>query len=136
MLIKHNPGSINDEFFTDPNWRQFATDVLKAKGAYPNRLYSNKSQNSGAMVAFRGASDSWAVNKAAVDYLINAVQQGRIGEGYAILAEGKPPAVVSSLTINELAKLLKDVPPTAGTWGPYWWIPRGFAIGPSADTPF
>ena len=91
------------------------------------------------MVAFRGAHDSWAVNKAAVDYLINAVREGRIGEGYAILAEGKPPAVVSSLTINELAKRLKDVPTTDGTWGPYWWISKGFEIGPSAalaDAPF
>ena len=92
------------------------------------------------MVAFRGANnDSWAVNKAAVDYLVNAVREGRIGEGYAILAEGTPTAVVSWLTINEVAKLLNDVPPTIGTWGPYWWVPRGFATGPSAalaDAPF
>ena len=131
--------TINDEFFTDPNWRPFAPNVNKAKGAYPNRLYFNANQNSGAMVAFRGANDSWAVNKAAVDYLINAVREGRIGEGYAILAEGTPTAVVSSLTINEVAKLLNDVPPTIGTWGAYWWIPRGFATGSSdalADAPF
>lgn len=129
--------SINNQFFTDPNWRPFAPDVVKATGAYPNRLYFNANQNSGAMVAFRGAhNDAWAVNKAAVDYLSKAVREGRIGEGHAILAEGKPPAVVSSLTINEVEKLLNDVPPTNGNWGPYWWLSKEFATGPSADAPF
>ena len=37
--------NINDEFFTDPNWRVFALNVVKATGAYPNRRYFNATKN-------------------------------------------------------------------------------------------
>ena len=75
-----------DNFFNDAKWRSFSPSVIKATGAYPNRLYHNANEKLGVVVAFRGAHNSWALNETAVNYIRNAVRDGRIAGGYAILA--------------------------------------------------
>ena len=46
-----------DNFFTDPNWKQFAIRLAQKIGAYPNRLYFNDNEKLGAAVAFRGVHE-------------------------------------------------------------------------------
>ena len=128
-----------DNFFNDANWRSFSPSVIKATGAYPNRLYHNANENLGVVAAFRGAHNSWALNEVAVNYIRNAVRDGRIVGGYAILAEGTPPTVVSCMEIEEVATRLRDVLPMEGNFGPYWWVNKKFMTGQSAvlaDAPF
>ena len=127
-------------FFSDASWEPLSAYVNKASKAYPNRLYHNDGKKLGAIVVFRNDNnDSWALNKAAVDYVLDAVSAGRIAGGYAILAAGNPETVASSMEIGEVAKLLNDVPPIRGNFGPYWWVNKQFMTGQSAalaDAPF
>ena len=112
----------------------------KATKAYPNHLYHNDGKKLGALVVFQDdTNDSWALNKAAVNYVLDAVSDGRIAGGYVILAAGKPLAVVSWMEIGEVARLLNDVPPMEGKFGPYWWVGKTFLTGQSAalaDAPY
>jgi hypothetical protein len=114
-------GLIADNFFTDPAWHQFSFQLGKEIGAYPNRLFHNADTKCGAIVAFRGNSDSWAVNEAAINYLSDAVRDGRIDKGFVILAT-RPKTVVSVMEIEEVKKLLKGMTPRDGDFGRYWWL--------------
>jgi hypothetical protein len=100
---------ILDGFFTDPAWRPFAFSLAKTIGAIPNRPFFNETKNQGAIVAFKGNYDSWALNEDGIKYLCDAVRDGRIGEGFVILAKKRPNEVVSAMEVGEVAKLLKDV---------------------------
>jgi hypothetical protein len=131
-----NEGAENghlDNFFTDPNWKPFTVRHDKKIGAYPNRLYFNADAKLGAAVAVRGVHDSWAVNEAAIKYVHDAVREGRISKGYAILATRIPQRVVSFKPIEEVAALLDGVPCREGIYGNYWWVLEGFATEQSAD---
>lgn len=128
-----------DNFFTDPNWKQFAIQLAQKIGAYPNRLYFNDNEKLGAAVAFRGVHNSWAVNEAAINYVRDAVREGRVRKGYAILAENNPPRVVSCKPIEEVAALLDGVPRREGNFGNYWWVDERCKTDQSAhlaDAPF
>jgi hypothetical protein len=124
------------DFFDDPGWCQFAPQLTKDRGVYPNRLFHNAEKRLGAVVAFRGPTyDSWAVNEAAITYLDNAVHEGRINEGYVILAKNNPTQVIESMEIAAVKKLLVGVPIRDGNFGRYWWVEK-FAIDQLAEAPF
>jgi hypothetical protein len=122
-----------DNFFTDPNWKQFAFQVAKQVGAYPNRLYFNEYEKLGAIVAFRGSHEAWALNEEAVNYVHCAALEGRISKGYVILAVNNPPRVVSCKPIEEVAASLDGVPRREGNFGNYWWVDERFKTDQSAD---
>lgn len=123
-----------DDFFKDTGWHQFSRQLTKMIGAFPNHLYSKEEGNLGAVVAFRGAHASWAVNNAAIKYVHDAVREGRISQGYAILAEmNNPHHVVSWKPIEDVVALLAGVSCRQGEFGPYCWINKGFTTDQTAD---
>ena|SRR3974390_1556750 len=122
-----------DNLFADPAWKPFSFSLAKEIGAYPNRIYFNSDENIGAVVAFRGKHDSWALNEAAVNYLHNAVHNGRISEGYAILATNTPQKVVSVAGIEDVVKILDGVPCRDGDFGNYRWVDEKFRCSQSVE---
>lgn len=122
-----------DGFFNGTGWRPFGFELAKKIGAYPNRLYFNDDDKLGAVVAFRGVHDTWALNEAAITYLRNAVNDGRIDGGYVILAHNNPEKVVCCMEVTEVAKRLDDVTCRDGKFGRYWWVNEKFSTDQSAD---
>ena len=116
-----------DNFFNDAKWRSFSVP-----SAYPNRLYHNADEKSAAVVAFRGAHNSWALNETAFNYIRDAVRDGRIAGGYLVLATNNPEKVVSCIEVKEATKRLDDIPIRDGKFGRFWWV-ESAAL---ADAPF
>lgn len=118
--------------FTSPGWRQFSAELANKIGAYPNRLYFNAEEKAGAVIAFQNARGKWAVNEAALKYVSEAVANGRLAQGFAILAK-KPNEVVLVIKIEEVTKLIGGEPPRDGDFGRYWWVNDQFATEQSLD---
>ena len=114
------------DFFTDPAWCKFALQLAKEIGAYPNQLYFKTDENIGAIAVFKGQHDSWAVNQKGVNYLLEAVRDGKITAGYVVLAAGKPPEVIACKPVAEVVTILGGAPPRDGDWGKYWWVDQEF----------
>ena len=130
-----------ENFFTDASWRPFAPDLTKEIGAFPNQVHFNASEKTAAVVAFRGIHETWALNQAAVEYLAQALRDGRITAGYVVLAQaaGKPPEVVAWKKVDEVVALLGAVAPRDGRFGRYWWVSEVFSTNPArvlTEVPF
>ena len=117
---------------TSPGWRQFSAELAKKNGAYPNRLYFNADEKAGAVIVFQNPSGKWAVNEAAIKYVFEAVANGRLAQGFVVLAK-RPAEVVSVKKIEEATKLIGGEPPRDGDFGRYWWVDDQFSTEQSLD---
>jgi hypothetical protein len=124
-LVSGNGKSDLTDFFNNPQWRKFSSDLNKEKGLSPNVGYFNETENALAVVVFRGTTGSWAFNKASLDYLEEGLENDKIAVGLVILAQ-KPRAIVAMLEVAEVARKLAGIEPYDGEWGLYWWLDEHF----------
>ena len=115
-----------DNFFADQGWQRFGSVLDKKTGAYPNHRYFKADENLGAVVSFKGQSDAWSLNQNGVNYLLAAVRDGKIRNGYVVLAAGKPPEMIACKPVAEVVSLLGGAPPRDGAFGRYWWVDQEF----------
>jgi hypothetical protein len=97
----------------------------KAKGLYPNQLGWIEGQPGiGLLVVFQADTD-FAVNKGGLHYVYDAEQERRIETGYLLLLRRRDGKIeyVNSAPIEDAMKIVREVPPSSGEWGDYWWIP-------------
>jgi hypothetical protein len=142
---------VPDQFsfsFGDYNWRSFARAKLDELGVTPNQLLGNDATKRGAVVAKRAKDYSeFALNKAGVDYLQAALQEGRIKEALVILVERDRSVIVEIKPLAEVVASLDGIEPRDGPFGRYWWMNedltphdswggRGARPYPYDDTPF
>lgn len=124
-----------ENMFSDPTF-QWST-----KHSYPNRIYGN-GKKIGALVAVRGRREDFAVNVSGLDYVVKAETEGRLKEGYVVLAKkngGTAPEYIAAARVSEVAERLRGVTPLEGDYGPYHWITATFqpaTRGNDADVPF
>lgn len=128
--LKTNLNKVNSEpavsiesIFTDPHFRSSS-----AKG-YPNRLYGY-GDKVGAVVAVRGQrGNDFALNADGLAYVVQAETEGRVKEGYVVLAKqngGTTPEFIGAARASEVHERLLNVTPINGKWGPYHWITETF----------
>jgi hypothetical protein len=99
--------------------------------------YQNDGAQIGVIVAHRSGGTDFALNRAGLDYLLKAKEEGRITGAFVVLARG--PNGLSEFVAAEQAEKVKDnlsdVPPKVGNWGEYWWLAQNFKP-PTLDAPF
>jgi hypothetical protein len=122
-----------ENIFTNPTFRSWS------KQCYPNRLYGDG--EIGAVVAVRGRGDDFALGVAGLTYIVKAEAEGRIKEGFVVLAKqngGNVLEYIGAELASEVAERLRNVTPREGKWGPYHWITTSFNTAgvPEADPVF
>jgi hypothetical protein len=75
------------------------------------------------------ADGDWALSQSALDYVAGALRDGRITEGYVVLANKW--SVVAHASAKEVLASIGDTEPNDGQWGPYFWL--NTALKPVAD---
>lgn len=111
-----------EKIFTDPGFRS------SSGKCYPNRLYGNGSKI-GAVVVVRGRGHDFALSIAGLDYVVAAETEGRVKEGYVVLAQpngGGTPEFIAAERATAVQERLKNVSPSNGKWGEYHWITETF----------
>jgi hypothetical protein len=133
---------VNDSTFsfTNPNWRPFSKENLDTLHVTPNELWFNASTNSGALVVRQsGQYAEYALSKAGLNYLLDAVQVGKLTTGNMVLVKRDGIVVL----IKPAAQMVADLngrAPRDGPFGPYWWInadgtPNAPYYGPGSQPP-
>jgi hypothetical protein len=123
-----------ENIFTDPSFRSWS------KQCYPNRLYGD-GKEIGAVVAVKGRhGDDFALGIAGLDYIVKAEAEGRIKEGFVVLAKQNGGGVLEYIgaeRASEVAERLRNVTPWKGKWGAYHWITATFrAFGDQDEAVF
>ena len=113
--------------FTDPTFRS-------SSKYYPNRLYGDGKQT-GAIAVTRGRGNDFALNAEGLDYVVQAETEGRVKEGYVVLASrnGSTPQFIAAARAKEVQERLRNVTPREGNFGPYHWITVNFQPAASRD---
>jgi hypothetical protein len=112
-----------EKMFVDPDFRSSS-----GKG-YPNRLYGNSKKKIGAIAVVRGRGNDFALSVAGLNYVAEAEAEGRVKEGYVVLAQlngGATPEFIAAERVTKVAERLRDVTPSNGKWGEYHWITETF----------
>jgi hypothetical protein len=94
----------------------------KAKDVYPNRLgWLKEDPKIGAAIVFQSETD-FALGKAILEYLVKA--KGLKEAFVLLLRRGVNGHLefVNAATIEEVEALLRNIKPTEGNWGPFWWL--------------
>jgi hypothetical protein len=108
--------------FADPNWRPFAKAELDTLRVTPNELWFNTSSKTGALVVRQsGQYAEFALSKAGLDHLHDAVQAGRVTAGNIVLV--KRDGIVTLIKpVTQMVADLDGRTPRDGPFGPYWWL--------------
>jgi hypothetical protein len=117
-MKKGKPEMFIKDIFSNPSFRSWSN------GEIPNKFYGD-GKNVGAVVAMRSRGVDFALNLDALDYVCKAEAEGRIKEGYVVLAvkeNGGAPGYVAHARANEVAERLRNVTPRDGKWGKYYWL--------------
>jgi len=105
-------------------------EEARAKKVYPNRLaWLAKQPKIGVVVVFQSETD-FALGRAGLYYIVNAVRQQRIEKGFVLLLRkdnGKLEFVNAAPAEEIETALHNNRPPLEGAWGPYWWLPADLA---------
>jgi hypothetical protein len=108
--------------FADPNWRPFSKENLDTLHVTPNELWFNASTNSGALVVRQsGQYAEYALSKAGLDHLNDAVQAGKLRAGNIVLVK-RDGTVILIKPVTEMFTELSAIPPRDGRLGLYWWL--------------
>jgi hypothetical protein len=122
-----------EKIFTNPSFRSSSAEF------YPNRLYGD-GKKIGAVVVVQGRrGDDYPLGVAGRDYVVKAEAEGRIKEGFVVLAKQNDGRLeyIASARASEVAERLRNVTPWEGKWGPYHWITETFCpVSDAADKPF
>lgn len=120
----------------DGNLRLCSDAEAQAKKVYPNRLGWPATQPKiGAVVVFKSKTD-FALSSVGLDYIVDAVRQHRIEQGFVLLLRkdrGKF-VFVNAAPVEEVKAALNNNRPIDGEWGPYWWLPADLALFLAPDT--
>src|SRR3984957_5473604 len=100
-----------EKIFTDPSFRSSSTQC------YPNRLYGD-GKKIGAVVVVRGQrGNDFALGVAGIDYVLKAEAEGRIKQGFVVLAKqngGAVPEYIAATRVTEVHERLRDLTPRVG----------------------
>jgi hypothetical protein len=106
------------------NWRQFKDERTKALGVWPNQLWRNG--EAGALVVMKSSTYAeYALSKSGLDYMLAALQAGRISTGSIALANWQAGklTIVATKPAHEVAAAVEGITPRNGDrLGPYWWM--------------
>ncbi|HEX3339692.1 MAG TPA: hypothetical protein VHT68_11030 [Pseudolabrys sp.] len=99
-----------------------STTQAKAREVYPNRIgWLKQDPQVGALVVYQSETD-FAIGRAGIDYITNALQQDRIKEGFVVLLRGgDQPKFVAAATPAEIECAVRGLPIQNGKWGAFWW---------------
>lgn len=114
------------KILTDPSFRSSSAEF------FPNRLVGNGKV--GALVVVKGKHDDFGLGVAGLEYVVKAEAEGRIKEGYVVLAKpngGTTLEYVASARAGEVAKRLHNVTPRIGPRGAYHWVTAKFEAAAS-----
>ena len=134
MNVQHS--QIETTFsFDDPNWRPFPRNVQRDLNLASNELWFNSDTKAGALICpLADRYPDFICSKSGLDYLHNAKQDGKITEGYVVLARWNDAGriVVRVTPIDDVVAALKGITPNQGkgSYGPFYWLKRD---GASAD---
>jgi hypothetical protein len=110
----------------------------KAKGVYPNRLgWLKENPKIGEAIVYQSETD-FALGQASLEYLVKAKAGGRLDEAFVLLlcrGMNGQPEFVNAATIEEVQALLRNIKPTEGNWGPFWWLRAELCDDPD-DVPY
>jgi hypothetical protein len=127
--------------FDDPHWRPFAREKLDMLHVTPNELWFNTTTKAGALIVKQsGQYAEFAISKAGLDHLHDAVRAGRIVAGCIVLVQRDSGAVVLVKDVIEVVADLNGRSPRDGRLGPYWWLnadgtPNTPYYGPGSQPP-
>jgi hypothetical protein len=123
-----------EQAFSTAGWKRY-----RAPAFYPNQLFYNEEERIAAVAletSQRGGD--FALKQEALQYLGEAIKQGRILEGFVVLRERGSVSALAAEAVSVVANRLAGIEPRDGKWGAYWWINQEFA-SPSVrleDMPF
>jgi hypothetical protein len=87
-------------------------------------------------------SEDFALNANGLDHVVKAEADGRLKEGYVVLAKQNAGAAleyIAAARAADVSERLRNIPPYEGKWGPYHWITTNFqpaSSGRDAEEPF
>jgi hypothetical protein len=111
--------------FGDPAWQQFSRKAHLELGLASNELWSNKPTQSGALVLRRANKfPRYPVSCRGLEYLSNAIREGKILRGFVVLAawEGSRRVAIATLEVTDVVGALKGVVFQEGPYGQYSWL--------------
>lgn len=112
--------------FTDKNWKEVPKSVCESHGFFPNRLFHNDVKGQAVVLINRSKMGDWAINRKALQHLINAEDNKAIVKGYVALLDKN--AIVANQTSKTIQRILSDHPPLNGQYGDYNWLSEEFSV--------
>ena len=106
--------------FSDARWHRFSQQRTQNLGVAPNELWSHAEAKLGALVVRESKYPEFAVSKTGLEYLQTVVRDGKITDGFVVLARWNDE-ILAMKSVAEVAAALVKVPPRTGRLGPYWW---------------
>jgi hypothetical protein len=109
--------------FKDARWRRYPRN----RHVSPHGLYvaGADGTKSAALILRRTRADGdWALSQSALTYLADALREGRIVQGFVVMAERWN--VVAHATVREVVASIGDTEPRDGDWGLYFWLDTAF----------
>jgi hypothetical protein len=120
----------------DINWRMFAEERTKALGIWPNQLWHHRTNGSGALIVKKSQRfNEYPLSKAGLDYVVDAVQSGKITAGFVGLRNGRGE-IVTCKNVLDVASLVQNAVPRDGPFGQYWWVRADLTLDSRDETPF
>jgi hypothetical protein len=120
----------------DINWRMFPEERTKALGIWPNELWHNSSEGTGALVVPKSRRYAeYPVSRTGVEYVVDALQAKKITAGFVGLRNGRGE-LVACKPILIVASMLQHAPPRDGPFGDYWWVRADLTLDNRDGTPF
>jgi hypothetical protein len=136
--------------FRDPDFREFMPERIEQIGCQPNTLFQADKDISRVrmLVSYQSEIGDWGLNRAGLDYLLTAQQEGKITVGVVVLTADFT-SVTKAGWIVPVFDAFRAAPLRRGRrYGPYYWSdadlrpapPRGssgrYISDPDADVPF
>ena len=103
-------------------------DMLQNLKIWPNDLRYHQETQTGVLVVPQ--SKTWAeyaMSEAGLNYLHDAVRNGKIAAGVVVLVDRRGE-IVGCKPIADVAAMVQEVTPREGSLGPYWWLNRDFTL--------
>jgi hypothetical protein len=136
--------------FRDPDFGQFTDERVQQIGCHPNTLHQADKDigRVRVLVSLQSEGGDWGLNRAGLDHLLAAQQDGKITIGVVVLASDYT-SVTKAGWIVPVMEAFRAAPLRRGRFGPYHWSDaelrpapsrgssgRRYINDPDADVPF
>jgi hypothetical protein len=110
--------------FRDRDWHQCPPNKMRQLEIWGNDMWTNPTLSIVALVAYRSTRyPEFAVSEAGLNFISDAVKDGKIESGFVILKERHDGSkLVIALPVAEVVASLEGIAPRQESGSPYWWL--------------